>query len=1208
MKSILKIGLNILQVFHSICLYGINKLENLLNPNEEILSLVAKDDIPKDDEYIKKLHSALIEHDKIKNIAISGPYGSGKTSIIQSFKKHYPEYKYLDISLAYFTEDVTKITTEQLEICVLKQLIHRVDKSKLPDSKFDRINSLSRCKVAWYIFIFLIWGWSFLRIFYSGALLKLNLIKGSWWSDFLTSTNQIISILEIIVFISGSIFILSKAIRFLNKMTLKKVSVNGKVEYEKDSSVLNKHLDEIIYFFQKTKYNVVIFEDIDRYNNIGIFSKLREVNFLLNQSAAIKKDIVFIYALKDDLFTKGERTKFFDFIIPVIPIINSSNSENIFLNHFDNDQTIKLNEEFKQLISDISLYVKEMRVLRNIINEFDIFKTKLNRNELKPSKLFALVVYKNVLPDDFARLYSDESFLNTLLYNKKNWIAELEKKKKVEIEKNKDTLNKKDEIYFKNIKELRSLYICEFFKKINLKGDVIKYFIINSSSVNYKNILEDENFNSVKKSKNIIYNGLHSTRPSNISFSELEKSVDPNQTYQEKEELISYDVTKIQTSIEILNKEIDDIEQLCLSELITEDFVKEEIIKFNIPNILMLLIRNKYVDESYTFYISLFQEGGRCKSDDDFLIAVKEGNAKTFSYKIEEPKIILENIWPNEFLNKGVLNVSLVDHILDPDNNVEYKAKNDKLLEQLSNGNSYSLRFIDYYIEKGKYQDKLINLLGIVYSNFWNAIVDNNEYSTEKKDKYLELIIKNCSIDVIKELNKKGNVKAYIEKSPNFLNYYEKINYRHEVMDIISNLDIHFCNLDPHEGDEYTLFNFVDHNCHYKINIAMLKFVLKNNGVLSEKFEEGNYSFIRDSQKTNMIKYIDDNLDEYLTQVHSKLPKSVNEKLCYIEELLNNEDISEDNKIYIIEKCDFKCDVKKIPDTYWCTLVDNNKIIISWNNLLVITAKYDVNCESIIKFLNQKNNYMRLIEVLPSDYTEEHDLLFKKILMENSLEYNVHKIFSENLIVKFDNCEYDTLVIEKVYNLINNNRFVYSSDLYANFKDCYKKDAHVRYLVKVIDEFIEDDERIMLDAEDYISIINLLNDRNEKIKFINIIPLDLITSSVELSNLILDFYLKDNVTDITIEQFISLTNHNAEIKLLTLFTHVYNNFDIPQILLILEKLSQPWNSLKESTQITIDDNEINSNMLSCLQKKDIISTIKNKENSLVGYVKVSNVK
>lgn len=48
--------------------------------------------------------------------------------------------------------------------------------------------------------------------------------------------------------------------------------------------MLSEHLAEILYFFQETEYDVVIFEDLDRFENKKIFLKLRELNYILNKS------------------------------------------------------------------------------------------------------------------------------------------------------------------------------------------------------------------------------------------------------------------------------------------------------------------------------------------------------------------------------------------------------------------------------------------------------------------------------------------------------------------------------------------------------------------------------------------------------------------------------------------------------------------------------------------------------------------------------------------------------------------------------------------------------------------------------------------------------------------------------------------------------------------------------------------------------------
>ena len=54
--------------------------------------------------HFEKLHSAI--HSKgVNNIAITGAYGSGKTTILKNYQNVYEEREYLNISLATFKEE-----------------------------------------------------------------------------------------------------------------------------------------------------------------------------------------------------------------------------------------------------------------------------------------------------------------------------------------------------------------------------------------------------------------------------------------------------------------------------------------------------------------------------------------------------------------------------------------------------------------------------------------------------------------------------------------------------------------------------------------------------------------------------------------------------------------------------------------------------------------------------------------------------------------------------------------------------------------------------------------------------------------------------------------------------------------------------------------------------------------------------------------------
>ncbi|MCF3191241.1 ATP-binding protein, partial [Pseudomonas aeruginosa] len=153
-------------------------------------------------------------------------------------------------------------------------------------------------------------------------------------------------------------------------------------------SLLNNCLDEIVYFFSRSKYKIVIFEDLDRLGNTEVFIKLREINQIVNNN--ISTDPVrFIYACRDDIFLGADiKTKFFDFILPIIPIMDSSNAYTLLKNKLNN---FPVNKQL--ILKQMSAYINDMRSLQNIVNEFNLFKNVVN-NTKDQEKIFALIFYK----------------------------------------------------------------------------------------------------------------------------------------------------------------------------------------------------------------------------------------------------------------------------------------------------------------------------------------------------------------------------------------------------------------------------------------------------------------------------------------------------------------------------------------------------------------------------------------------------------------------------------------------------------------------------------------------------------------------------------------------------------------------------------------------------------------------------------------------
>lgn len=76
----------------------------------------------------------------IKNVAITGAYSAGKSSVLASYKKKHKKLKFLHISLAHFESPNQKnksgVKESVLEGKILNQLIHQIPSDQIPQTNF----------------------------------------------------------------------------------------------------------------------------------------------------------------------------------------------------------------------------------------------------------------------------------------------------------------------------------------------------------------------------------------------------------------------------------------------------------------------------------------------------------------------------------------------------------------------------------------------------------------------------------------------------------------------------------------------------------------------------------------------------------------------------------------------------------------------------------------------------------------------------------------------------------------------------------------------------------------------------------------------------------------------------------------------------------------------------------------------------------------
>ena len=204
-------------------------------------------------------------------------------------------------------------------------------------------------------------------------------------------------------------------------------------------SIFNKNMDEIVYFFEETNFRFVFIEDLDRFKNTDIFIQLRELNTLLNNCETIKEPVIFVYAIRDDMFKDSERTKFFDFIIPVIPIINSTNSSESLLEMLHQSKKEGVTHNISRgYVLDISPFISDMRILQNIYNEFILYKAALKTGQkltLHDEQIMSLIVFKNLYPGEFAELQSEKGAVKEAFRNKFQFVEKKRETIQAQIDK-----------------------------------------------------------------------------------------------------------------------------------------------------------------------------------------------------------------------------------------------------------------------------------------------------------------------------------------------------------------------------------------------------------------------------------------------------------------------------------------------------------------------------------------------------------------------------------------------------------------------------------------------------------------------------------------------------------------------------------------------------------------------------------------------------
>jgi hypothetical protein len=654
-------------------------------------------------ELLRALHN-----EEVLNIAITGGYGAGKSSVLKTFFEHHRGFKHTFVSLATFTKaNAPKVVTpkspdksanspetgttvsvasnsdgagsadliNRIEETIVQQLLYSVQANQLPKTRLKRIYHASTLRVCWRTLCVAAIGICGLRL---GApkLQTLSEVAKDWA---LTGLMWVPEPIALGVVVAGGVWALYSGLKLLSLFSIDGLTLKGgKLEATHHGSVLHKNIDEIIYCFERSDIDVVVIEDLDRFDIQEIFFRLREINFIIRQSPQVKRPIHFIYALRDEMFTVTDKTKFFDLIIPIIPVVNSENSREKLIELLGQrhvgGQSLNANLAPK-LIETVGYHIDEMRLVKNIVNEFDLYANTLANSglDLVPNKLFAMVALRNLHPEVYSDLLKRKGVVYEVIEGYPAWVKSELQCHQAAIAVLKERRSKRESEVATDLASLRACVWFEFIRRSTL-GDANTLWLEDHTFILPLEFVKDEVFDRVSRQRNVYpyAMGYGNQRGEPLS----PKAVLSDMLYAERVAGLEVSISDIDDEINELQHKLTKLKTMPFREACNDGYGDSFSPRLKGYGLIVFLLHRGYLDTDYTDYLGYFYEGTLTQSDKKLTMALARGEMLDVGTPIRNPERVASKLDLDSVdKGKGLLMHLMVELVRPRQDDVETRGE-----------------------------------------------------------------------------------------------------------------------------------------------------------------------------------------------------------------------------------------------------------------------------------------------------------------------------------------------------------------------------------------------------------------------------------------------------------------------------------------------------------------------------------------------------
>lgn len=754
--------------------------------------------------YAEILRHTLAERPEVRNIALAGAYGVGKSSVLRNIVDTFDD-RAITLSLLTLGSKPSKTappkdanpaaqtTSNRIQREIVKQLLYRQTPRQAPDSRFRRIvqfhlkrETALAATVGVLVLLFLIALGADVSALAAGSPPLLTVPP---WVRTLAAYLAVATVAALLVLL---VRMLTHGRLGIERLTAGPATVTLSVH---SASYFDEYLDEIIYSFEvNPDRDIVILEDLDRFDDIGIFESLRSLNTLLNSAPQLsRRSIRFIYAVRDSVFEnigrdktsaeddqaraeleRANRTKFFDLIVPVVPFVTHKNARDL-VHELLNERGHALS---KDLVDLVARHVADMRLIQNIVNEYEVFKHQLLDAatpvpELRPNYLFAMVVFKNVHITDFENIRHGTSSLDNLYESWRSLVSTNLHR----IRGEEARLNSRVEAH--EAAEDRSRELAARLREVvHTLSEAPGSGLINGEMYNDDGTLDDATLTTPDFWRALVesdgqiglrVNSDTTNRFGKVDARTMELSVDALEvllgTSLDVEAWADDSCTQDRAAMRQCLVDSEFLRRHTWQELVEHPQYTHDERTFRqwvedlLPSHLAVeLVSGGWITSYFTLHVSAFYGTMIRKDAMAYILRNIDRNAADADYQLEAEDVeaILRDQGKSVLGERSMYNVSILDHLL-----AASPEDASTIVNRLAGAGTDERAFIDQYMSTGSAKDLLVAQLTPLWPSMFTYIVEHAPLERNKKVELLDVAMGHQSDTLDYELNE--SVRAFLE-------------------------------------------------------------------------------------------------------------------------------------------------------------------------------------------------------------------------------------------------------------------------------------------------------------------------------------------------------------------------------------------------------------------------------------------------------------